>query len=167
MALESNVRDILGDRGEIIFFAKMTKFHSNKGPIFRPRFLGEKWPSVDFIIELLGIADINPYFFVQVRATRLGYTLKDRRLKIQVSEEKVKGIYSYPAPTYIVGVDDLKEQAFVVSANGENLSSLSSVSTAFPINKKNRIALWNEVRDFWQGKSHSVLKSRFADTDWK
>lgn len=167
MALESNVKDALGERGESIFFNRMTRFHSNNGPIFRPRFLGDKWPSVDFIVELLGVAGSNPYFFVQVKATRLGYTLQDQRLKIQVTEDGIRGIYSYPAPTYIVGIDDRKERAFVVSANGENLTSLSSVSTAFPINKKNRIALWKEVREFWQGKSPSVVKSRFVDTNWK
>jgi len=35
MALESNIKDALAERVESIFFNRMTKFHSNNGPIFR------------------------------------------------------------------------------------------------------------------------------------
>ena len=57
---------------------------------------------------------------------------------MQVKKESVLGITSYPAPTYIVGIDEVQEVGYLVSANGENLTSLSSLSTNFPINKQNR-----------------------------
>lgn len=61
------MRDVLGQRGEAIFMVLMTTFHSNYRPIFKPQFLGDKWQSVDFIVELVGAGNIVPYFFVQVK----------------------------------------------------------------------------------------------------
>jgi hypothetical protein len=166
-SLLPNVRDALGQRGEIIFSTLISKFHSEQGPIFRPQFLGDKWPTVDFLVELLGVRGSRPYFFVQVRATRQGYRVGDKRLRIQVTERSVREIASYPAPTYIVGIDEIKERGYIVSANGENLRSLTSLSTRFPINKRNREALWKEVRSFWSENSTAVDNSRFADRDWR
>jgi len=162
-----NVRNALGQRGETIFFNLISKFHSNQGPIFRPQFLDAKWPTVDFIVELLGAGVTTPYFFVQVKATREGYTRRANRLKVKVSEKKVRELASYPAPTYIVGIDEIKERGYIASANGENLASLSSLSTSFPINKTNRKALWREVNDFWNAYANANLASRFADPDWR
>lgn len=56
--------DALGDRGEAIFRVLITEFDTPAGPIFRPYFLGEKWPVVDFIVELMGAGATIPYFFV-------------------------------------------------------------------------------------------------------
>lgn len=163
----ANVRDALGQRGENIFFNLISKFHSDQGPIFRPQFLGDKWPTVDFLVELLGAGTTTPYFFVQVKATREGYTSRENRLKVQVTERKVRELASYSAPTYIVGIDEVRERGYFVSANGENLASLSSLSTSFPINKNNRKALWREVNNFWNIYANANLASRFADTDWR
>ncbi|MDD1428532.1 DUF4365 domain-containing protein [Dolichospermum sp. ST_sed9] len=160
------MRDALGQRGERIFEVLITKFHSDDGPIFKPQFLGDKWQYVDFIVELVGAVSCVPYFFVQVKTTRLGYTKKENRLKVQVKKESVIGIASYPAPTYIVGIDEIKEVGYLVSANGENLTSLSNLSTKFPINEKNRQLLWDEVNDFWKPyiqNKQKILSSKFTD----
>ena len=67
-------KDIVGERGEWIFSILMTKFHPRRGFLFRPNFLGEKWPHTDFIVTLLGAdPSIIPFFFVQVKATTTGY----------------------------------------------------------------------------------------------
>jgi hypothetical protein len=160
------MRDALGQRGERIFEVLITKFHSDDDPIFKPQFLGDKWQYVDFIVELVGAVSCVPYFFVQVKTTRLGYTKKENRLKVQVKKESVIGIASYPAPTYIVGIDEIKEVGYLVSANGENLTSLSNLSTKFPINEKNRQLLWDEVNDFWKPyiqNKQKILSSKFTD----
>lgn len=65
-------RDALGQRGEAIFNVLMTEMDSLSGPTFRPYFLGDKWPIVDFIVELVGAGAATPYFFVQVKTTRAG-----------------------------------------------------------------------------------------------
>lgn len=100
-------QDALGDRGEAIFRVLITEFDAATGPNFRPYFLGEKWPVVDFIVEILGAEASTPYFFVQVKTTRGGYTQKDKRLKVSVSEDDIRLLASYPAPTYVVGIDEL------------------------------------------------------------
>jgi hypothetical protein len=86
------MRDALGQRGEAIFTVLMTEFHSNAGPIFKPQFLGDKWQYVDFIVELVRSEKSVPYFFVQVKTTREGYTKKLNRLKVKLRQESVIGL---------------------------------------------------------------------------
>jgi hypothetical protein len=162
------MRDVLGQRGEWLFNLLITEFHSNVGrPIFKPQFLGDKWQYVDFIVELIGCDSFIPYFFVQVKTTRQGYTKRYHRLKVQVTEESVLGIASYPAPTYIVGIDEIQKIGYIVSANGENLSSLSSLSTDFTINQQNREIIWHEVNNFWSQYKSKNLVSQFCDQEWR
>ena len=44
------MRDALGQRGENLFNILITPFHGNQ-PLFRPQFLGDKWPVFDFFVE--------------------------------------------------------------------------------------------------------------------
>ncbi len=100
----SGIQDAIGDRGQYIFGSLITKFHSESGPLFKCQFLGDKWPRVDFIVELLNVDGTTPYFFVQVKTSRLGYTIREHRLRISyMTKEKVLELAAYPAPTYIVG----------------------------------------------------------------
>jgi hypothetical protein len=167
-------RDMIGDRGEAIFFSLLTKRVTGrnvpaKGYLFQPQFLGEKWPLVDYIVELRGIAPaVKPFFFVQVKATTLGYTERENRLKVQMNVERVRGLAAYPAPTYLVGIDENMEKGYLVSVNGEQQTSLSSLSTAFPLNvSSNRRRLWEEVRAFWEIPTQPKLDSAFVDPDWR
>ena len=144
----------------------MTEFDGAPAPAFRPYFLGDKWPVVDFIVELLGVTNATPYFFVQVKTTQTGYT-RQKRLKVRISTGNVHLLAAYPAPTYVVGIDEHKKTGFLVSANGESGTALSSLSTQFPINKANRALLWKEVRDYWSSLPASGPVSHFADTNWR
>ena len=162
-----NSRDGLGSRGEALFIVLMTKFHPKGGPIFAAQFLGEKSPLVDFLVVLLDAGAVKPFFFVQVKTTRAGYTIKERRLRVKVKQEHVAGLALYPAPTYIVGIDDKTEEGFVISANGVNLTSLSSITTAYPLDEANRQMLWDEVRTYWTAPASPKLNSAFHDTGWK
>jgi len=163
----STVSDAIGRRGEAILFVLMTEFHSRKGPIFRPHFLGEKWPVADYLVELERAGSQIPYFFVQVKTTREGYTKRHHRLKVRVCAKRVAALAAYPAPTYIVGVDEVKEVGYIVSANGERRGHMSSLSTCFPINRPNRRSLWNEVRAFWRQRRSPALASAFRDSAWR
>jgi len=66
-------------------------------------------------------------------------------------------------PYFFVQVKTTRE----VSANGESLKSLSSLSTQFKIIKQNRELLWQEVDDFWSRYHTNQLVSKFADRDWR
>jgi hypothetical protein len=161
------MQDALGQRGEALFTILMTAFEPGEQPLFRPQFLGDKWPYIDFFVELLGHDDIKPFFFVQVKTTRQGYTKRQHRLKIGVAEDKILGLVAYPAPTYLVGIDEWQERGYILSVNGEMLSSLSSMSTQFPIDIANRENLWQEVSSFWKGYDRTQLSSGFVDSDWR
>ena len=162
------MKDALGQRGEAIFTVLMTEFHSEAGPIFKPQFLGDKWQHIDFIVELVGAGQTTPYFFVQVKTTTTtGYTQKQQRLKVKIPEPSILGLAAYPAPTYIVGIDEPTGQGYLLSANGEYLGPLSSISTQFPINRETRETLWNEVQAFWARYDGNDLNSNFIDPNWR
>lgn len=128
------------------------------------------WPGVDFIVELIGAGSVTPFFFVQVRTTRQGYTGQGKRLRVGVSAGAVRVLAGYPAPTYLAGIDEVQEMGYIVSANGERLSALGSLSTAFPMNAADHVArrtLWEEVRAFWSAPASPKLVSAFVDSDWR
>jgi len=155
-------------RGESIFFVALTKLYGRPDPLFNPRFLGEKYPSVDYIVELIApSAQVIPYFFVQVKATRAGYTKRDHRLKVKISDKDVARLAALPAPTYLVGVDEVSETAYLVSANGRSRKGLSSLSTQFRLNQQRQDLLFQEVLQFWQRFGSWQMASLFIDEGWQ
>ncbi len=103
----------LGQRGEALFYVLITKSYGRVKPIFRPQFLGDKWPTVDFIVELV------------------------------------------------------KEEGYVLSANGEWLQGMSSLPTTFPLNKINQDLLWKKVKAFWMKVEIRPKASHFIDPRWR
>jgi hypothetical protein len=162
------MQNALGQRGEALFYVLITKFYGRPQPIFRPQFLGDKWPTVDFVVELTNYPGrLIPYFFVQVKTTQQGYTKKNNRLKVQISSHDLQRLALFPAPTYLIGVDELNEQAYIVSANGESTRSVATISTRFPLNREIQDVLWQEVIDFWEGLGSLYIQSKFIDPQWR
>lgn len=158
--------DDIGRRGESIFHSLITKSFNLKPPIFRPQFLGDKWPTLDFFVELLGTNDITPYFFVQVKTTRAGYTSRTNRLKIAVSGEEMRKLASFPAPTYLAGIDEIQEEGYILSANGEYPDGFFGFPTLYPINQATRDLLYKEVQAYWRQTSTPGAFSGFLDPRW-
>jgi hypothetical protein len=154
--LEQSVKDI--------FVALMTEAHSDDGAIFNIRFLDDYLPHVDCVVELIGQKDYLPFCYVQLKSTKMGYTKKDNRLKVKLAKESIDGLSLYPAPTYIVGIDEKEETGYLVSANGQDLGSMASIPTDFPINISNRGTLWNEVNDFWYRAKKIKFNSKFVES---
>jgi hypothetical protein len=155
----------IGQRGEALFVRMFLK-PRNK-PRFKVTFLGDTWPVIDFYVELRGLPGRTPFFFAQVKTTARGYTTRDRRLLVRVDETSIRRLAGHPAPTYIVGVDDVQERGYVVSANGEHATSLSSMTTEHPVNEATRQALWEEVRAFWAAREQHENVSMFTDSKWR
>jgi hypothetical protein len=110
---------------------------------------------------------IVPYFFVQVKTTRRGYT-ENNRLKLHVHKDDIQRLASFPAPTYLVGIDEIKEIGYIVSANGEYLKTVSNISTQFSlIDTNTQKRLWQEVKDFWELFGTYHFHSKLADPDWR
>jgi hypothetical protein len=45
--------DDIGGRGESIFYVLLTNFCGRSRPFFRPHFLGEKFATLDYLVELI------------------------------------------------------------------------------------------------------------------
>jgi len=72
----------------------MTEFCGRDDPFFRPRFLGDKFPTFDYIVEVVDRPEY--YFFVQVKGTTQGYTQAPYRLKVQVSQDEIDRMGGLP-----------------------------------------------------------------------
>jgi Domain of unknown function (DUF4365) len=163
-----DVRDIIGERGEAIFRVLITRKHPTRGYLFdHPRFLGEKKRTIDFHVELFYDESLIPFFFAQVKATSEGYTQREHRLKIQVTATDMKRLAAYPAPTYIIGIDEPGEQGYLLSANGEHRSGISSLCSQYPLNPEILALLWDEVAAYWVNPNPSTFRSRFCDPQWR
>ncbi len=159
----SVVRDVVGERGERIVYLRLTDFIPPGEPMFRPHFLGEKYPTLDFLVELVGATgSLVPYFFVQAKATTQGFTKRPRNLRIQVSEEDVRRLVAYPAPTYIIGIDAAREEGFIIAAITGGPRRVSSLSTRHPLNQATLQLLYDEVLLFWQTNGASFSSSGLA-----
>ncbi len=160
-------RDVIGERGEAIFRVLITRPHPMRGYLFdHPRFLGDKKRTIDFHIELFHDDALIPFFFVQVKSTSEGYTVKEHRLKVQVSRTDMQRLAAYPAPTYIVGIDEPNEQGYIVSANGEWTPGISSLCTNYPLNSEVLGLLWDEVAAYWAAPTYPDFHSILRDPKW-
>ena len=154
--------DDIGNRGEAIFELRITDpYGPDGGPLFRPYHLGEKFPTLDYLIELVGLpAGEVGYFFAQVKSTTQSPTM---RLPVKVSQRDVDRMLTYPGPTYVVGIDGrpTHERAYVVSANKPGMGRIRSLPLSFPLNAANINALWKEVRDYWSNRNMIMANSIF------
>lgn len=155
-------RDHLGRRGESIAFVRLTEVCQADEPYFLPHFLGDKCPLFDVLVELVGVGGKPAYFFAQVKATREGYNARGR-LKVEVKKSAVLGLVRFPAPAYVIGIDELQEKAYIVAACGGMNRTISSLNTAHELNASTLKALWDEVRDYWKGKDMARRSSRFPN----
>ncbi len=157
-------QDDIGNRGEAIFYVRITDFCGRKRPFFRPRFLGEKAQTLDYLVELVGAGERTPFFFVQVKTTREGYTRGNQppRLKVSIPRRDVRRLSLYPAPTYLVGIDERQEVGYILAVLEEMKSSIPSLPTTFPLTSANLRLLREEVRQFWDGRDMDMRQSAFS-----
>lgn len=154
--------DDIGDRGQAIFIVLMTELCGRNEPFFRPRFLGDKVPAFDFLLELVD----HPayYFFVQVKATTQGFTRNPLKLKVQISQADIDRMVACPAPTYIVGIDEPNKAGCLLSIK-ELRDHVASLATDFKIDCTILGQLADEVRDYWRGRDMVLRDSRFKEKD--
>jgi hypothetical protein len=161
------IADFIGGRGEAIAFTHLARIWRDDAnlPYFWPRYLGEKGQLFDFLVELVDAGEKTPYFFVQVKSTRkdLTRTQSPPRLRVEVSEQDVRRMVVYPAPTYLVGVQESGERAFVISIHGAMREKISSITTAHELTGETMRRLWEEARAFWQGRDMTRSTSSFLN----
>src|ERR1043165_6614064 len=140
---------MIGKRGEAILIARLMDFCGNLDPYFDVHSLGEKCPTFDYLVELINAKGSVPYFLAQVKSTRKGFTKKRHRLLVQVDEEDVQRMLLCPFPTYLIGVDEPNDRAYVVSIHGNISGSIASMPSKYPLTAKNLRKLWEEVTAYW------------------
>jgi hypothetical protein len=144
-----NVRDLAGKRGEFIASERLLDFCGRKIPYFDPHLLGEKFPTYDLLVELTGQHASKPYFLAQVKSTRSRAKNGMTNLKVQLKARDVRFMIRCPIPTYLIGVDEKAEMAYIVSIHGNLTSGISSMPTTFPLDRGNLRILRDEVRTYW------------------
>jgi hypothetical protein len=158
--------DFIGRRGEAIAFACLTRWRTDADlPYFSPHFLGEKFETFDFLVELVDAGERTPFFFVQVKSTRKEFTKTQApsRLRVGVSEKDVRRMVDYPAPAYVIGVHEDEERAFIVSVHGAMSEAVPSITTAHELTGETLRRLWDEVREYWQIRDMSRSASTFLN----
>jgi hypothetical protein len=158
---EHVAREDIGERGQWLFSLLITDPCGRDEPFFRPRFLGDKYPTFDYIVE---VVDRPAYFFfVQVKGTMLGYTVEKHRLRVQVTQDDIDRMAACPAPTYVVGID-VNEigVGFLLSVN-EPRDNVASLTTQFQIDCDALAQLRDEVIGFWSSRNMTLTGSRFRE----
>ena len=70
---------------------------------------------------------------------------------------------AFPAPTYVVGVHEEEERAFIVSVHGTMSEAIPSITTAHELNGETLSRLWDEVREFWRAWEREQKMSWFEN----
>lgn len=160
------ITDYLGGRGEAIAYARLSRVcREGDLPYFWPHYLGEKCETFDFLVELIDAGERTPFFFVQVKTTRKEYTRTQAppRLRVEVSEKDVKRMSTFPAPTYVVGVHEEDERAFVVAVHSGMREAIPSITTGHELTADTLKRLWDEVREFWLPRDMNRSTSHFLN----
>jgi hypothetical protein len=159
--------DFIGRVGEAIAFMRLGKLCrvDSDSPYFIPHSLDGKARTFDHLVELVDADESPRFFFVQVKSTRKDFTKNQDppRLRIEVSERDVRRMVACPVPTYVVGVHEPTDRAFLIAVHGEMSEAISSMTTAHELGPDSLEKLWNEVRAFWQDRDMTQKTSFFKN----
>jgi hypothetical protein len=157
------IADDIGDRGQWLFCLLMTRIGPGRNePFFRLRFLGDKFPTFDYLVELVGSE--AHFFFVQVKTTQLGYRQGKgvRRLRVNVDREDVQRMVASPVPAYVVGIDEPQQVGYLLSVNEPRQAGLGGLPARYPLDSGNLQRLWDEVQNFWASRNMVLEGSYFV-----
>jgi hypothetical protein len=161
--MHSELRDVTGYRGEKIVELCLTDYQAFAKPLFRPGFLRDKWPAIDFYVELTGVQGKRLYFFVQVKTTTSALTAKSSDLTISTKKKDIDQLLRIPGPTYILGVHEPSKRVFVRSIHtGIPVKAITRIPLTHELNSVNLKKLHDEVRDYWATNHHKPTSSVFA-----
>ena len=107
--------EVTGFRGEKILELCLTDYQAFSKPLFRPGFLGDKWPEIDFYVELTSVRGKRLYFFAQAKATRATLIPAKTDLTISTKKKDIEHLLQIPGPTYIFVIHEPSKRVFVRS----------------------------------------------------
>jgi hypothetical protein len=153
--------DVIGARGEKIFELAITDYEVFRKPLFKPGFLGDKWPIIDYYVELLGVTNLNPFFFAQVKSTAGKLEKNAVVLRIAAQKSKCKLLFELPGPTYIVGVHEPTKKAYILSVHQKPKRGVYRIPLKYELTPQNLKILHAEVKAFWRTTTNKPLQSHF------
>ena len=138
----------------------MTEYANFPAPLFQLTHLGDKWPVVDYYVEVTTVHDKRPFFFLQAKATAA--TNPQKTLRISTTKNDIAGLLKIPAPTYILGVHEPSKRVFIRSVHdGVALKAITRIPIAYELSDDNLKILHDEVVRFWRGRRHKPTSSKF------
>jgi hypothetical protein len=152
--------NVVGDRGENIFELAITDYSQFQAPLFRAAFLGDKWPAVDYLVELVGVAGMTPHFFVQVKSTSAA--IANNYVKVELPPMKKRLLIRVPGPTYLVGVQEPTKRAFILAVTDDSNQGVYSIPVTHELTPSNLRILYDEVSAFWSQQTVKPQQSAFA-----
>ncbi len=159
--------DDIGEFGEQLVAVELSRpvRRRSRCPLFRARHLGDKYPTVDFIVEVLLPSGLSGgFFFAQVKSTGHHRASVRPRLPVAVSKSRFNALVKLPAPTYVIGVDVNSERSYVVAAHKVRAAAVATISKAFNLRDDAvKSDLYREVRHYWQENRPTYFESRFVD----
>ena len=138
-----------GDRGERVFFMRITDYVRFDLPLFRTAFLGDKWPNLDYLIEVIEGESARPFGFVQVRSTRDALNTVGRFIPMILSKRESTDLRKYKGPVYLAAVHEPTEQCYLKALHVGPPSAISRVSLQNVLNRENLLRLGNELSLYW------------------
>jgi hypothetical protein len=159
----ARLRDVTGFRGEKIVELCLTDYAAFARPLFRPGFLGDKWPAIDFYVELNDVRGRRPYFLVQTKATSATLRPHDTSLRISSTRRDVRRLLQIPGPTHVLGVHEPSRRVFAKSVHkGIDPGAITRIQLRNELTASNLRLLYDEVRDYWQSTQHKPSASVFS-----
>jgi hypothetical protein len=132
--------------------------------LFRTTRLGDKYPTFDFLVDILGL-DHRPrgVFFAQVKGTTRAPPAS-ARIPVAVGADDFNRMVEAPVPTYLIGVDVNRRVTYIVAAHRRRSARVSSITRAFPLGSDAvKLALHGEVAEFWKANRRTHWNTRFRD----
>ena len=106
--------DQIGRLAEALAIAQFAKFVGApyNRPLFRAIALGDKYPAADMLVDVIDPRDeTTGFFFLQIKGTGTASPTAPR-IAIDVSLERFNRLVRLPAPSYLLVVDTVSEQAY-------------------------------------------------------
>jgi len=161
--MSNELRDVTGFRGEKIVELCLTDYSAFSKPLFRPGFLGDKWPAIDFYVELTAVRGKRLYFFGQAKATTATLTERSTSLPVSTKKQDIERLLRIPGPTYILGVHEPSKKVYARSVHsGVPAKAITRIPLSYELNSAALQALHDEVRDYWATNHHKPTTSAFA-----
>jgi hypothetical protein len=155
------LRDIVGSRGENKLELCLTDYEHYDFPLFKPGFLGDKWPVVDFYVELLRSRQ-KCFFFAQAKATSSNLGPNDAFIRISSKRGDIRGLKKIPGPTYIFGIHEPSGRVFIRCVHSRTpIRAITRIPVANELTPARLMTLHQEVRGFWQTNDFKPTTSAF------